>query len=94
MITFIIYSYRHIVYVSKVNLNVLQYFKGSDDEDYAQKAPLPPESPMPPPLPPTPDQVIVRKDYDPKGWYSHNSIAAMLSYNAMCLAIMVSFCFS
>ena len=22
---------------------------------------------MPPPLPPTPDQVIVRKDYDPKG---------------------------
>ncbi|PIO11945.1 hypothetical protein AB205_0216140, partial [Aquarana catesbeiana] len=40
--------------------------QGSDDEDYAQKAPLPPESPMPPPLPPTPDQVIVRKDYDPK----------------------------
>ncbi|XP_075425016.1 splicing factor 3A subunit 1 isoform X2 [Ascaphus truei] len=40
--------------------------EGSDDEDYAQKAPLPPESPMPPPLPPTPDQVIVRKDYDPK----------------------------
>ncbi|XP_018411015.1 PREDICTED: splicing factor 3A subunit 1 isoform X2 [Nanorana parkeri] len=40
--------------------------EGSDDEDYAQKAPLPPESPMQPPLPPTPDQVIVRKDYDPK----------------------------
>ncbi|CAJ0945038.1 unnamed protein product [Ranitomeya imitator] len=40
--------------------------EGSDDEDYAQKAPLPPETPMPPPLPPTPDQVIVRKDYDPK----------------------------
>lgn len=31
------------------------------------KAPLPPEHPMPPPLPPTPDQVIIRKDYDPKG---------------------------
>lgn len=31
------------------------------------KAPLPPENPMPPPLPPTPDQVIIRKNYDPKG---------------------------
>lgn len=31
------------------------------------KAPLPPDNPMPPPLPPTPDQVIIRKDYDPKG---------------------------
>lgn len=31
------------------------------------KAPLPPDTPMPPPLPPTPDQVIIRKDYDPKG---------------------------
>uniref|UniRef100_A0A803TUM8 Splicing factor 3a subunit 1 n=1 Tax=Anolis carolinensis TaxID=28377 RepID=A0A803TUM8_ANOCA len=40
--------------------------EGSDDEDEGQKAPLPPEAPMPPPLPPTPDQVIVRKDYDPK----------------------------
>lgn len=47
--------------------DLLFFFQGSDDEDYAQKAPLPPESPMPPPLPPTPDQVIVRKDYDPKG---------------------------
>lgn len=41
--------------------------KGSDDEDEGQKVPPPPETPMPPPLPPTPDQVIVRKDYDPKG---------------------------
>ncbi|XP_062855537.1 splicing factor 3A subunit 1 [Trichomycterus rosablanca] len=39
--------------------------EGSDDEDTV-KAPLPPENPMPPPLPPTPDQVIIRKDYDPK----------------------------
>lgn len=31
--------------------------------------PPPPETPMPPPLPPTPDQVIVRKDYDPKGGF-------------------------
>lgn len=31
------------------------------------KAPLPPDHPMPPPLPPTPDHVIIRKDYDPKG---------------------------
>ncbi|TRY62231.1 hypothetical protein DNTS_024370 [Danionella cerebrum] len=40
--------------------------EGSDDEDVGMKAPLPPENPMPPPLPPTPDQVIIRKDYDPK----------------------------
>lgn len=42
-------------------------FQGSDDEEEGQKVPPPPETPMPPPLPPTPDQVIVRKDYDPKG---------------------------
>lgn len=40
--------------------------QGSDDEEDG-KAPLPPDNPMPPPLPPTPDQVIIRKDYDPKG---------------------------
>ncbi|KAI2597261.1 SF3A1 isoform 3, partial [Pan troglodytes] len=40
--------------------------EGSDDEEEGQKVPPPPETPMPPPLPPTPDQVIVRKDYDPK----------------------------
>uniref|UniRef100_A0A8C5DUX0 Splicing factor 3A subunit 1 n=1 Tax=Gouania willdenowi TaxID=441366 RepID=A0A8C5DUX0_GOUWI len=40
--------------------------EGSDDEDEGVKAPLPPENPMPPPLPPTPDQVVIRKDYDPK----------------------------
>ncbi|XP_024294713.1 splicing factor 3A subunit 1 isoform X1 [Oncorhynchus tshawytscha] len=39
--------------------------EGSDEEDDG-KAPLPPDNPMPPPLPPTPDQVIIRKDYDPK----------------------------
>ncbi|XP_006010684.1 splicing factor 3A subunit 1 [Latimeria chalumnae] len=39
--------------------------EGSDEED-EQKVPPPPETLMPPPLPPTPDQVIVRKDYDPK----------------------------
>uniref|UniRef100_A0A8C0YGK0 Splicing factor 3A subunit 1 n=1 Tax=Cyprinus carpio carpio TaxID=630221 RepID=A0A8C0YGK0_CYPCA len=40
--------------------------EGSDDEDDGMKAPLPPDNPLPPPLPPTPDQVIIRKDYDPK----------------------------
>ncbi|KAG7331975.1 hypothetical protein KOW79_003809 [Hemibagrus wyckioides] len=40
--------------------------EGSDEEEDSMKAPLPPENPMPPPLPPTPDQVIIRKDYDPK----------------------------
>uniref|UniRef100_G3PDS4 Splicing factor 3A subunit 1 n=1 Tax=Gasterosteus aculeatus aculeatus TaxID=481459 RepID=G3PDS4_GASAC len=40
--------------------------EGSDDDDDGMKAPLPPDNPMPPPLPPTPDQVIIRKDYDPK----------------------------
>lgn len=40
--------------------------EGSDEEDDGMKAPLPPDNPMPPPLPPTPDQVIIRKDYDPK----------------------------
>ncbi|KAG7480632.1 hypothetical protein MATL_G00058290 [Megalops atlanticus] len=40
--------------------------EGSDEEDEGLKAPLPPDNPMPPPLPPTPDQVIIRKDYDPK----------------------------
>ncbi|KAJ8379484.1 hypothetical protein SKAU_G00002620 [Synaphobranchus kaupii] len=40
--------------------------EGSDDDDDGIKAPLPPDNPMPPPLPPTPDQVIIRKDYDPK----------------------------
>ncbi|XP_043571599.1 splicing factor 3A subunit 1 [Chiloscyllium plagiosum] len=41
--------------------------EGSDEEDESQKAaPPPPDNPMPPPLPPTPDQVIIRKDYDPK----------------------------
>lgn len=43
------------------------FIQGSDDEDEGMKAPLPPDRPMPPPLPPTPDQVIIRKDYDPKG---------------------------
>uniref|UniRef100_A0A672L5V4 Splicing factor 3A subunit 1-like n=2 Tax=Sinocyclocheilus grahami TaxID=75366 RepID=A0A672L5V4_SINGR len=40
--------------------------EGSDEEDNGMKAPLPPDNPVPPPLPPTPDQVIIRKDYDPK----------------------------
>ncbi|XP_061907122.1 splicing factor 3A subunit 1 [Entelurus aequoreus] len=40
--------------------------EGSDDEEESMKAPPPPSNPMPPPLPPTPDQVIIRKDYDPK----------------------------
>lgn len=48
------------------HMNILP-LQGSDDEDEGGKAPLPPDNPMPPPLPPTPDQVIIRKDYDPKG---------------------------
>ncbi|XP_077456664.1 splicing factor 3A subunit 1 [Stigmatopora argus] len=40
--------------------------EGSDDEDEGIKMAMPPSNPMPPPLPPTPDQVIIRKDYDPK----------------------------
>ncbi|XP_006640352.1 splicing factor 3A subunit 1 [Lepisosteus oculatus] len=40
--------------------------EGSDDDDDHLKVPPPPDNPVPPPLPPTPDQVIIRKDYDPK----------------------------
>ncbi|XP_059379173.1 splicing factor 3A subunit 1-like [Carassius carassius] len=40
--------------------------EGSDEEDDGMKAPLPLDNPVPLPLPPTPDQVIIRKDYDPK----------------------------
>ncbi|GAA6065223.1 splicing factor 3A subunit 1 [Tachysurus ichikawai] len=47
--------------------------EGSDEDEDSMKAPLPPENPMPPPLPPTPDQVIIRKDYDPKGETSRHS---------------------
>ena len=45
----------------------LLFLQGSDDDDDGMKAPLPLDNPMPPPLPPTPDHVIIRKDYDPKG---------------------------
>ncbi|XP_028853017.1 splicing factor 3A subunit 1 [Denticeps clupeoides] len=54
--------------------------EGSDDEDDGTKAPLPPENPMPPPLPPTPDQVIIRKDYDPKASKPPPTIAAPDEY--------------
>ncbi|XP_030592957.1 splicing factor 3A subunit 1 [Archocentrus centrarchus] len=54
--------------------------EGSDDEDDGMKAPLPPDNPMPPPLPPTPDQVIIRKDYDPKASKPQPSIAAPDEY--------------
>lgn len=43
------------------------------DKPPVPSAPAPPppppsnEMPQPPPLPPTPDQVIIKKDYDPKG---------------------------
>lgn len=47
--------------------NALLFLQGSDEDDDGMKVPLPPDNPMPPPLPPTPDQVIIRKDYDPKG---------------------------
>ncbi|XP_046904675.1 splicing factor 3A subunit 1 [Hypomesus transpacificus] len=53
--------------------------EGSDDDD-DMKAPLPPDNPMPPPLPPTPDQVIIRKDYDPKASRPQPSTAAPDEY--------------
>ncbi|XP_073723744.1 splicing factor 3A subunit 1 [Misgurnus anguillicaudatus] len=40
--------------------------EGSDEDEDGVKAPLPPDNPLPPPLPPTPDHVIIRRDYDPK----------------------------
>jgi len=54
--------------------------EGSDEEEEAIKAPLPPENPMPPPLPPTPDQVIIRKDYDPKASKTQPSVSAPDEY--------------
>uniref|UniRef100_A0A8C7YK44 Splicing factor 3a, subunit 1 n=1 Tax=Oryzias sinensis TaxID=183150 RepID=A0A8C7YK44_9TELE len=54
--------------------------EGSDDEDDGIKAPLPPDNPMPPPLPPTPDHVIIRKDYDPKASKPMPSVAAPDEY--------------
>uniref|UniRef100_A0AAQ5ZR34 Splicing factor 3a, subunit 1 n=1 Tax=Amphiprion ocellaris TaxID=80972 RepID=A0AAQ5ZR34_AMPOC len=54
--------------------------EGSDDDDDGMKAPLPPDNPMPPPLPPTPDQVIIRKDYDPKASRPQPSVAAPDEY--------------
>ena len=56
---------------------VFQDMEGESEEEEestkdtaAKPAPPPPPPPPPteaPPLPPTPDQVIVRKDYNPKG---------------------------
>ncbi|XP_017539492.1 splicing factor 3A subunit 1 [Pygocentrus nattereri] len=54
--------------------------EGSDEEEDGMKAPLPPDNPMPPPLPPTPDQVIIRKDYDPKASKPHPTIQATEEY--------------
>ncbi|XP_008333387.1 splicing factor 3A subunit 1-like [Cynoglossus semilaevis] len=54
--------------------------EGSDDEDMGIKAPLPPDNPMPPPLPPSPDQVIIRKDYDPKASRPPPSVAVSDEY--------------
>ncbi|XP_068594958.1 splicing factor 3A subunit 1 isoform X1 [Brachionichthys hirsutus] len=54
--------------------------EGSDDEDEGVKVPLPPDNPMPPPLPPTPDQVIIRKDYDPKASRPPPTVAAQDEY--------------
>lgn len=60
---------KNTIMLSAGNLSFLLFClpQGSDDDDDGMKAPLPPDNPMPPPLPPTPDQVIIRKDYDPKG---------------------------
>ncbi|XP_075895194.1 splicing factor 3A subunit 1 isoform X1 [Nelusetta ayraudi] len=54
--------------------------EGSDEDDDGMKVPLPPDNPMPPPLPPTPDQVIIRKDYDPKATKLQPSIAPQDEY--------------
>ncbi|XP_076126305.1 splicing factor 3A subunit 1 [Alosa pseudoharengus] len=54
--------------------------EGSDEEDDGMKAPLPPDNPMPPPLPPTPDHVIIRKDYDPKASKPQPSVSAPDEY--------------
>ncbi|RVE68504.1 hypothetical protein OJAV_G00092180 [Oryzias javanicus] len=54
--------------------------EGSDDDDEGIKAPLPPDNPMPPPLPPTPDHVIIRKDYDPKASKPLPSVAVPDEY--------------
>ncbi|XP_053725582.1 splicing factor 3A subunit 1 [Synchiropus splendidus] len=54
--------------------------EGSDNEDDVMKVPLPPENPMPPPLPPTPDQVIIRKDYDPKASKPQPTVIATDEY--------------
>ncbi|KAL2092153.1 hypothetical protein ACEWY4_011951 [Coilia grayii] len=54
--------------------------EGSDEEEDGMKAPLPPDNPMPPPLPPTPDQVIIRKDYDPKASKPQPSVSAPDEY--------------
>lgn len=54
--------------------------EGSDDEDEGMRVPMPPDTPMPPPLPPTPDQVIIRKDYDPKASKSLPSVAVSDEY--------------
>ncbi|XP_031426009.1 splicing factor 3A subunit 1 [Clupea harengus] len=54
--------------------------EGSDDDEDGMKAPLPPDNPMPPPLPPTPDQVIIRKDYDPKASKPQPSVVAPDEY--------------
>ncbi|XP_062398240.1 splicing factor 3A subunit 1 [Sardina pilchardus] len=54
--------------------------EGSDEEDDGMKAPLPPDNPMPPPLPPTPDHVIIRKDYDPKASKPQPSVVAPDEY--------------
>lgn len=64
------------IHIFLVTYSFFPLLQGSDDED--MKAPLPPDNPMPPPLPPTPDQVIIRKDYDPKGRISVCKVYPML----------------
>lgn len=52
---------------------------------------------MPPPLPPTPDQVIIRKDYDPKGRIRFLLLLFLinvLSANAICQCSSLALFFS
>ncbi|XP_048747370.2 splicing factor 3A subunit 1-like [Ostrea edulis] len=74
--------------IEHANMQIQDMEEGSDEEMPIQrKAPNPPQQPPPPPgppppsdhlppLPPTPDQVIIRKNYDPKARSVHPETGA------------------
>lgn len=82
-------SKSFLLYRNNVYVFVLKDMEeASDDEEdmiMHRKMPHPPHQPPPPPgppppkdnlppLPPTPDQVIIRKNYDPKGKHTITQI--------------------